>query len=115
MILTQMHWEQQGVCIPGAGHRTVRTSKMLVRWLPVGKYWFHHGAHNRLYPCCGEPNETFEHLCVCPHKDLEALRVVAQVCILRALVRQEKFPTRLMQVVDMMLRKALDQERSQEL
>ena len=59
--------------------RTARTSKMLlVQWLPVGRHWFHHGAHNSLCPCCGEPNETaFEHLFVCPNKDLEALRAVA--------------------------------------
>ena len=87
---------------------------MLVRWLPVGRHWFHHGAHNSLCPCCGDPNETFEHLFVCSHKDLEALRATARVRILRAL-RQEQFPSRLIQVVDMMLRKVLDQERPQEL
>ena len=55
-------------------HRIVRTSKMLVGWLPVGHNWRHHGATTDKCPCCGRRDETFDHLFRCESSTLVALR-----------------------------------------
>eukprot|EP00956_Cyclotella_meneghiniana_P018460 scaffold30735_cov52-Cyclotella_meneghiniana.AAC.7 len=65
--------------------RTVRTSKMMVRWLPIGAHCHHHGAHNSYCPGCGEPGETFEHLFTCPNADLMKLRQLARLKVRRML------------------------------
>jgi hypothetical protein len=54
--------------------QTVRKSKMMTGWMPVGHNWRHHGAENDLCPCCGEPDETFIHLLCCPSPALSELR-----------------------------------------
>eukprot|EP00956_Cyclotella_meneghiniana_P017261 scaffold27915_cov69-Cyclotella_meneghiniana.AAC.1 len=76
--------------------RTVRTSKMMVRWLPIGAHCHHHGAHNSYCPGCGESGETFEHLFTCPNADLTKLRLSARMKV-RRMLRQEKFPWRVIQ------------------
>ena len=54
--------------------RKIRTTKMLVDWLPVGHNWQHHGATSDKCPCCVEPDETFIHLFRCKHPLLVTLR-----------------------------------------
>jgi hypothetical protein len=54
--------------------KTARISKLMFGWLPVGHNWRHHGAESDQCPCCGDPDETFEHLMECQDVGLVALR-----------------------------------------
>ena len=64
-------WESIGI-VRSSHHinRTVRTSKMLYGWLPVGHNWKRCNLTSDKCPCCGAPDETFEHVLTCKHKDL---------------------------------------------
>lgn len=86
--------------------RTVRTSKMMTKWLPVGKNFLHHGGHNSLCPGCGVEGETFEHLFRCRHTHLKDLRLEARRKILRIL-RHEKIHWKILQIIDMILRRVM--------
>eukprot|EP00956_Cyclotella_meneghiniana_P004998 scaffold6172_cov42-Cyclotella_meneghiniana.AAC.4 len=70
----------------------------------------HHGAHNSYCPGCGEPGETFEHLFTCPNTDLTMLRQKARKKV-RRMLRQEKFPWRVIQIIDMILRTVMHHEK----
>jgi hypothetical protein len=51
-----------------------RISKLMFGWLPAGHNCRHHGAESDQCPCCGDPDETFEHLLECQEVGLVALR-----------------------------------------
>eukprot|EP00956_Cyclotella_meneghiniana_P044273 scaffold310863_cov99-Cyclotella_meneghiniana.AAC.1 len=85
----------------------------MVRWLPIGAHCHHHGAHNSYCPGCGEPGETFEHLFTCPNADLTTLRQGVRKKV-RRMLRQEKFPWRVMQIVDMILRTVMHHEKPED-
>jgi len=52
----------------------VRTSKMIYRWLTVGHNWQKCNLKSDKCPCCGQPDETFEHLLKCSNKKLQQVR-----------------------------------------
>lgn len=65
--------------------RTARTTKLMISWLPVGHNWKKHGADNNKCPCCGTPDETFNHLLQCAHTQMrttiqEAIQHIEKVC-----------------------------------
>ena len=62
-------------------NRIVRTSKMLYGWLPVGHNWKKCNLVSDKCPCCGVPDETFEHVLTCKHKDLVMTRAIAYTSI----------------------------------
>jgi hypothetical protein len=55
--------------------RTARISKLMYDYLPVGHNWRQHGAESDQCPCCGEANETFDHLVYCNEEGLYATRL----------------------------------------
>lgn len=57
--------------------RRIRTSKMIYRWLPVGHNWQKCNLETDKCPCCGAPDETFEHLLRCENEQLETVRQAA--------------------------------------
>ena len=84
--------------------RIARTSKMLVGWLPVGHNWRHHGAVSDKCPCCGLPDETFEHLFRCGAQVLvEARRTMLTEMARVASV--EKLPSQVTTLAFFILRK----------
>jgi len=56
---------------------------MMYRWLPVGHNWTKCNLYTDKCPCCGCPDETFEHLLLCPHEALAAVRRTAYLAIQR--------------------------------
>jgi hypothetical protein len=69
--------DQEVIAAAHAAHKwakTARISKLMFGWLPVGHNWRHHGAESDQCPCCGDPDETFEHLMECQEVGLVALR-----------------------------------------
>jgi len=79
-------------------HRRIRTSKMMYRLLPVGHNWRKCNLMTDRCPCCGEPDETFEHLMQCPNKELEIVRTAA-ICELRREGTALKVPARAMDAI----------------
>lgn len=55
--------------------QTARISKLMYDCLPVGHNWRQHGAESYQCPCCGEPNETFNHLVHCCEEGLYVVRL----------------------------------------
>jgi hypothetical protein len=71
--------------------RTARISKLMYDCLPVGHNWKQHGAESDQCPCCGEPNETFDHLVFCSEEGLYAAR---RECLedMAAVASQQRIP-----------------------
>ena len=55
-------------------NRAIQTSKMMYRWLPVGHNWKKCNLPSDKCPCCGDPDETFEHLLGCSNEQMESTR-----------------------------------------
>ena len=50
---------------------------MMYRWLPVGHNWQKCNLETDRCPCCGEPDETFQHLLQCGNEALGKARTQA--------------------------------------
>ena len=54
--------------------RQVRTSKMMYRWMPVDHNWIKCSLTSDRCPCCGTPDETFDHILSCEGWQMTAAR-----------------------------------------
>ena len=71
--------------------RTVRVSKMIYRWMPVGHNWNKCGLTSDKCPGCGKPDETFEHVLTCPNERMASVRTKGIESILK-ISHKEKIP-----------------------
>ena len=68
-----------------------RTRKISFRWLPVGHNWYKCNLGTDVCPCFGAKDETFEHLLLCKHEDLEEIQKAAYLTIQKT-YDKEKIP-----------------------
>ena len=83
--------------------RTVRTTKMMNRWMPVGHNWRHHNADTDRCPCCGQSDETFDHLFRCSNVELRNLRRV-QLSHISKVASELKIPPAISTLILFLLR-----------
>jgi hypothetical protein len=107
--------DEQAIAAARSNHgwaRSVRVTKMMTGWLPVGHNWRHHGAANDLCPCCGRPDETFYHLLQCPDPQMVELR---DRC-LRNITRvgaETRLPALIIRLLELMIRTATGELREE--
>ena len=87
--------------------RLARDSKRLFGWLPVGHNWKHHGADNDKCPCCGESNETFNHLLQCQADEMKNQRRQA-FTNMREQAAKNNIPLQVYNMAEAMLRSVCD-------
>lgn len=98
--------DQEAISAVRATHswaRTVRVSKLLSYWLPVGHNWGHHGADNDLCPCCGAPDETFSHLLRCQAPSMIELRQQILTKVIQ-IGHEVMLPSPIVRLLELMLR-----------
>jgi ribonuclease HI len=77
-----INWNAIGkVRRPHGINRIVRTSKMMYGWMPVGHNWQKCKLESDKCPCCGCPDETFEHLLGCKNDKMVHARKEAYTTI----------------------------------
>jgi ribonuclease HI len=72
--------------------RQIRTSKMMFGWMPVGHNWIKCNLQSDRCPCCGAPDETFDHVLSCEGEQMAKARNICYTSFLAG-CKENKIPT----------------------